>query len=64
LKEAQEDLSQALENPEFVRQASDTLRERVQDAVKMLPAMSLQTEAAAEAIDDAACEESGEGEQH
>ena len=61
LQEAEENLSEALKNREFVRQASASLRERVQDAMKMIHAMGLQCEAAAEAIDDA-YEESDEDE--
>jgi hypothetical protein len=61
LEEAKEDLSEALKNPEFVRQASASLRERVQDAMKMIHAMKLQCDAASEAIDDA-YGESDEGE--
>jgi hypothetical protein len=63
MDEAEEDLTEALNDPELIR-APAMLRSRVADAAKMVHAMKLQVEAAAEAIDDAACEESDEGDQH
>jgi hypothetical protein len=53
MEEAEEDLAEALENSEFVLQASAVLRNRLEDAAKMLHAMKLQIDAAAEAIDEA-----------
>jgi hypothetical protein len=64
LQETENDLRLMITESEVVRQAPAMLRSRLEDAAKMVHAMKLQVEAAAEAIDDAACEESDEGEQH
>jgi hypothetical protein len=64
LRETENGFRAVLDEPEFKRQAPAMLRSRVEDAAKMVHAMKLQTEAAAEAIHDAAYEESDEGEQH
>jgi hypothetical protein len=64
LQETENDLRQLIAEPEVVRQAPAMLRSRLEDAEKMVHAMRLQTEAADEAISDAAYEESDEGEQH
>jgi hypothetical protein len=54
MEEAEEDLAEALKNSEFMLQASAVLRNRLEDAAKMLHVMGLQIEAAAEAITTAA----------
>jgi hypothetical protein len=64
LQETENDLRLMIAEPEVVRQAPAMLRSRLEDAEKMVHAMRLQTEAADEAISDAAYEESDEGEQH
>lgn len=63
LQETENGFREMLAEPEFKRQASDMLRSRVEDAAKMVHAMKLQAEAAAEAIHDAVYE-SDEGERH
>jgi hypothetical protein len=64
LQETENGFREVLDEPEFKRQAPAMLRSRIEDAAKMVHAMKLQVEAAAEAIDEAACEESDEGDQH
>src|SRR6267154_2458798 len=63
-QETENDLRLMIAESEVVRQAPAMLRSRMEDAAKMVHAMMLQTEAAAEAMSDAAYEESDEGDQH
>jgi len=62
LRKTEKAFREILDEPEFLRLASADLREKVQDAMRMVHAMKLQCGAAAEVICDAACEESGEDE--
>jgi hypothetical protein len=56
LQETENDFRGMLAEPEFLRQAPALLRSIVEDAAKMVHAMRLQTEAAAEALADAAAD--------